>query len=193
MPPPLSLLPVASQPAHTCERQRECPHHPQMAMRHTAICCDSSSLGSISPFTCLQTQALRPRRPGTSVKTAKMPKSACFRRVPKVIWCLWAESLKRVSRTVQTLRRTGGSSLKQGFALCKGMAWDSHPGGPKTCFALSLSTFGWAFWPFRHLYQAGGVATQAVQECCFPSFFVVGVVRAFQEVLNIHHKCFNFS
>ena len=66
----------------------------------------------------------------------------CLRRVLKVLSGLRAESLKRVSRTVQTLFRTGGNSLKQGFAPCKRLFWGSRPGGPKTPFALSLSTFG---------------------------------------------------
>ena len=60
----------------------------------------------------------------------------------KVIWGLPAESPKRVSRTVQTLFRTGGNCLKRGFAPCKRLFWESHPGGPKTPFAPSLSTFG---------------------------------------------------
>ena len=36
-----------------------------------------------------------------------------------MIWRLWGESRKGVSRTVQTLFRTEGNSLQQGFALCK--------------------------------------------------------------------------
>ena len=66
----------------------------------------------------------------------------CIRRVLKVIWGLPAESPKRVSRTVQTLFRTGGNCLKRGFAPCKRLFWESRPGGPKTPFAPSLSTFG---------------------------------------------------
>ena len=66
----------------------------------------------------------------------------CLRRVLKVIWSLWAESPKRVSRTVQTLPRTGRNSPKHSFAPCKRLLWDSHSGGPKTPFALSLNTFG---------------------------------------------------
>ena len=65
----------------------------------------------------------------------------CLRRVLKVFSGLRAESPKRVSRTVQTLFRTGGNSLKQGFALCNRLFWASRPGGPKTLLALSLSTF----------------------------------------------------
>ena len=75
-----------------------------------------------------------------------------------MIWGLWAESPKRVSRTVQTLFRTGGNSLKRGFALCKRLFWDSRSRGQKTPFAPSLKHF-WAFWLFRRLYQASGVAT----------------------------------
>ena len=66
----------------------------------------------------------------------------CLRRVPKVFSGLRAERPKRVSRTVQTLFRTGGNSLKQGFALCNRLFWGSQPGGPKTLLALSLGTFG---------------------------------------------------
>ena len=82
----------------------------------------------------------------------------CLRRVLKVIWGLWAESPKRVSRTVQALFRTGRNIPKHSFALCKRLFWDSHSGGPKTPFALSLKHF-WAFWLFRHLYQASRVAS----------------------------------
>ena len=49
---------------------------------------------------------------------------------------------QRVSRTVQTLLRTGGNCLKRGFAPCKRLFREPHPGGPKTPFAPSLSTFG---------------------------------------------------
>ena len=70
-----------------------------------------------------------------------MPKSAQG-RVLKVIWSLWAESPKRVSRTVQTLFRTGQNTPKHSFAPCKRLFWDSHSGGLKTPFALSLGTFG---------------------------------------------------
>ena len=74
----------------------------------------------------------------------------CLRRVLKVIWGLWAKSPKRVSRTVQNLFRTGRNSLKQGFAPCKRLFWDSRSRGPKTPFAPSLKHF-WVFWLFRHL------------------------------------------
>ena len=66
----------------------------------------------------------------------------CLRRVLKVIWGLPAESPKRVSRTVQTLFRTGGNCMKRGFAPCTRLFWECHSGGPKTPFAPSLSTFG---------------------------------------------------
>ena len=69
------------------------------------------------------------------------PKKDAIQSV-KVIWGLPAESPKRVSRTVQTLFRTGGNCLKRGFAPCKGLLWESHPGSPKTPFAPSLRTFG---------------------------------------------------
>ena len=85
--------------------------------------------------------ALRNRGPGTSVKTAKMPKSAygeCYKscgafrpRVPKV-------SLA----PSKPCFRTGGNCLKRGFAPCKRLFWESHLGGPKTPLAPSLSTFG---------------------------------------------------
>ena len=76
---------------------------------------------------------------------------------------LWPESPKRVSRTVQTLFRTRGNNLKRGFAPCKRLFWDSHSRDPKTPFAPSLKHF-WAFWLFRHLYQASGVANLATQK-----------------------------
>ena len=66
----------------------------------------------------------------------------CLRGVLKVIWGLPAERPKRVSRTVQTLFRTGGNCPKGDFAPCKRLFWESHPGGQKTPFAPSLSTFG---------------------------------------------------
>ena len=67
-----------------------------------------------------------------------------IRSVLKVLSGLRAESLKRVSCTVQTPFCARGNSLKQGFAPCKRLFWGSRPGGPKTPFALSLplSTFG---------------------------------------------------
>ena len=59
-----------------------------------------------------------PLRP--AVLVSKQPNAqTCVRRVLKVIWCLWVESPKRVSCTVQTLFRTGGNSLKEGFAPCR--------------------------------------------------------------------------
>ena len=100
---------------------------------------------------------LRPRWPGTSVKTAKMPRSAKG-RVLKVFSGLRSQSPKKVSRTVQTLFLTGQNTPKHTFAPCKRLFWDSRSGGPKTPFALSLKHF-WAFWLFWHLYQATGVAT----------------------------------
>ena len=63
-------------------------------------------------------------------------------RVPKVMWCLWAESPKTVSRTVQTLFNTGGDSPKQCFAPCSRLFWGSRPRGLETPFALSPSVFG---------------------------------------------------
>ena len=66
----------------------------------------------------------------------------CLRRMLKVIWGLPAESPERVSRTVQTLFRTGGKCPKRGFAPCKRPFWESHPEGLETPFAPSLSTFG---------------------------------------------------
>ena len=71
-----------------------------------------------------------------------------------------AESPKRVSRTVQTVFRTGGKCPKRGFAPCKRLFGESHFGGPKTPFAPSLQHF-WAFWlfrVFRQLYQGHGIA-----------------------------------
>ena len=38
--------------------------------------------------------------------------------------------------------RTSGICQNQGFAPCWRLFWDSHPGGSKTPFALSFSTFG---------------------------------------------------
>ena len=80
-----------------------------------------------------------------------------------MIWGLWAESPKRVSRTVQTLFRTGGTSLKRGFAPCKRLFSGSHSRGRKTPFAPSPK-HSWAFWLFRHLYQASGVAIHVYQK-----------------------------
>ena len=71
----------------------------------------------------------------------------CLRRVLKVTWGLPAESPKRVSRTVETLFRTGGNCLKGGSAPCKRLFWEPHPGNPNTPFAPSLKHF-WAFWLF---------------------------------------------
>ena len=45
---------------------------------------------------------------------------------------------QKVSRTVQTLFRTGESAQKG----VKRLSWESHSGGPNTPFAPSLSTFG---------------------------------------------------
>ena len=106
---------------------------------------------------------LRPRWPGTSVKTAEMPRSA-YGRVLKVIWSFWAESPKRVSRTVQTLFRTGRNTPKHSFAPCKRLFWDSHSGGPKTPFALSLNTFG-HFGCFDTCTRPAGVPTP---DLCLP-------------------------
>ena len=63
----------------------------------------------------------------------------CFRRVLKVIWCPWAQSPKRVSRTVQTLSRTGGinSTFQEnvfGLSLLR----------PENTFRTLLQHF-WAF------------------------------------------------
>ena len=66
----------------------------------------------------------------------------CSREGAKSDWGLWAESPKRVSRTVQILFRTRGNNLKQGFAPCKRLFWDCRSRGPKTPFAPSLSTLG---------------------------------------------------
>ena len=59
-----------------------------------------------------------------------------------MIWSLWAESPKRVSRTVQTLFCTLRNTPKHSFAPCKRLFWDSHSRGPKAPPALSLKHFG---------------------------------------------------
>ena len=102
---------------------------------------EKPSIGALEErFYPLSPQGLQPRRPGTSVETAKMPK--VLQKNAQSDLVSLAENPTRVSRTLQTLFRTGGNSLKQGFAPCKRLFWDSCSGGPKTPFALSLSTFG---------------------------------------------------
>ena len=56
------------------------------------------------------------------------------------------ESQKSLSHRPNPVSRRG-KLPKKGFRKCKGLFWESHPRGPKTPFAPSLSTFG-HFWLF---------------------------------------------
>ena len=91
-------------------------------------------------------QALRPRWPGTSVKTAKMPKSASG-RVRKVFSALRSESPKTVSCTVRNCVLGCFAPCETGFARCERFFWDSRPRETKSLLALSLKHF-WTLWLF---------------------------------------------
>ena len=64
------------------------------------------------------------------------------KRPSQVIWGVPAKSPQRGFRTSAN-PRFRRKSLKQSFAPCKRLFWDSHSGGPKTLFALSLSTLAY--------------------------------------------------
>ena len=74
---------------------------------------------------------------------------------------LWSGSPKIVSCTVRNPVLGCFPRCKTRFARCERLFWDARPKDPKSLLAPSLKHF-WAFWLFRHLYQASGVATQKV-------------------------------
>ena len=98
---------------------------------------------------------------------------------------LRAERPKRVSRTVQTLFRTGGNRLKQGFAPCNRLFWGSQPGGPENTFSTLLKHF-WTFWLFWHLYQAGRIPNQGLKDVIQRILFLelVSTIKSFTSQLG---------
>ena len=108
----------------------------------------------------IHTQALQPRWPDTSVKTAKTPKSA-FIRVLKIIGVMWL----RVPKSLFHRANPGfapGKSLKPGFCIVQKTVLE-----PENSFRTVLA-HSWAFWLFRRLCQTGRVASQAlVKLCCW--------------------------
>ena len=73
----------------------------------------------------------------------------------KVFSGLRSESPKTLSCTVRNCLLGCFARCETEFARCERLFWDSWPRGTKSLLALSLKHF-WAFWLFRHLYQASG-------------------------------------
>ena len=71
---------------------------------------------------------------------------------------LRSETPQEVSCTVRNLFWGTFPRCETRFGRCERLFWDSRPEDPKSLLAPSLKHF-WAFWLFRHLYQASGVAT----------------------------------
>ena len=110
-----------------------------------------------------QEVALRPRWPGTSVKTAKMPK--VLRERAKGVLGLLSESPKTVSCTLRNCVLGCFARCETAFARCERLFWDSRP--RETIHFSTLLKHFWAFWLFWYLYQASGVAKVALNLSAF--------------------------